>query len=319
MQVWRSLEDVPRELTGSVVAIGVFDGVHRGHRVILDRAVAAARELRLPAVVVTFDPHPASVVRPQAAPLMLTSLDGRLAALADCGVDATLVVPFTVERSQQSAADFVDDVLVDSLRARRVVVGANFRFGHKAAGDVVLLQRAGEGHRFDVDPVPLLAASGADVVSSTAVRTMVAAGEVAAAAGALGRPHRVEGLVVRGDRRGRELGFPTANVEVPAGTAVPLDGVYAGRLVLPHGESLPAAVSVGTNPTFDGTERRVEAYVLDRDDLDLYGERVAVEFVDRLRGQERFADVAALVERMKQDIATIRRMLDGEGRETPPH
>jgi riboflavin kinase/FMN adenylyltransferase len=311
VQVWRSLDDVQLS-TGerTVATIGVFDGVHRGHRSTLARVIAAATTLDATPVVVTFDPHPLTVVRPDAAPLLLTTLERRLSLLATCGVDATLVLAFTRELSLLSADEFVQQVLVDALHVRRVAVGANFRFGHKASGDVELLTRCGAADDFDVDAVELLQAI--DVVSSTAIRGMVAAGEVRAAAEALGRPHLVEGPVVRGDARGRDLGVPTANIHVAPQIAIPVDGVYAGWLVRAAGERLPAAVSVGTNPTFDGTERRVEAHVLDRE-IDLYDESVAVEFVERIRGQRRFESVDELISTMKQDISDTRRILGGSG------
>jgi riboflavin kinase/FMN adenylyltransferase len=290
----------------SVVALGVFDGVHRGHRLIVARAVAAGRDRGLPAVVISFDPHPAAVLRPDSAPLMLTTLERRISLLRSIGADDVVVLPFTRELSQQSPTAFAQAVLREALHAERVVVGANWRFGHKAAGDVALLRELG----FDVDGVELLRDAG--VVSSSAVRAMVAAGDVAGAAAALDRPHLVEGPVVRGDARGRDLGYPTANLAVDHGIAVPADGVYAGWLVRDGGAGsrLPAAVSVGPNPTFDGDQRRVEAYVLDAE-LDLYDEAVVVEFVARLRGMARFATVEALVEAMGRDVEAARRALFG--------
>jgi riboflavin kinase/FMN adenylyltransferase len=290
----------------SVVALGVFDGVHRGHRLIVARAVAAARDLGLPTVVISFDPHPAAILRPDSAPLMLTTLERRIALLRSIGADDVVVLPFTRELSQQSPEEFAQAVLRDALHAERVVVGANWRFGHKAAGDVGLLREL----RFDVDGVELLRTD--DVVSSSAIRAMVAAGDVAGAAAALDRPHLVEGPVVRGDARGRELGYPTANLALDPGIAVPADGVYAGWLVRDSGEGsrLPAAISVGTNPTFDGTDRRVEAFVLDAE-LDLYDEPVVVEFVARLRGMVRFDSVEALVEAMARDVEATRAALFG--------
>jgi riboflavin kinase/FMN adenylyltransferase len=288
----------------SVVALGVFDGVHRGHRLIVARATAAARARGLPTVVISFDPHPGAVLHPDTAPLMLTTLERRIALLRSLGADDVVVLPFTRELSQQSATEFAQAVLRDALHAECVVVGANWRFGHKAAGDVGLLRELG----FDVDGVDLL--RGDDVVSSSAIRAMIASGDVTGAAAALDRPHLVEGPVVRGDARGRDLGYPTANVAVDAGIAVPADGVYAGWLVRDGGEGspLPAAVSVGTNPTFDGAERRVEAYVLDAD-LDLYDEHVVVEFVARLRGMVRFERVEALVAAMAADVEAARAAL----------
>jgi riboflavin kinase/FMN adenylyltransferase len=285
----------------SVVSLGVFDGVHRGHRLIVARAVAAARERGLPSVIVSFDPHPAAVLRPADAPLMLTTLERRITLLRSIGADDVVVLPFTRELSQQSPEGFAQAVLRDALHAEHVVVGANWRFGHKAAGDVALLRGLG----FDVDGVELL--RDAEVVSSSAIRTMLSAGDIMAAAAALDRPHLVEGPVVRGDARGRELGYPTANVAVDEGIVVPADGVYAGWLVRDRdeGSRLPAAVSVGTNPTFDGVGRRVEAFVLDAD-LDLYDEPVVVEFVARLRGMVRFDSVADLVAQMALDVEATR-------------
>ena len=303
MLIWRSLDDVPADWGGSVVAIGVFDGVHAGHRAIVERAKTDATEAGVPTVVITFDPHPNAVVRPDQTPLMLTSVEHRADLLAELGVDAMFVLPFTKELSHLSAEEFVENVLASKLHALRVVVGANFRFGHKAAGDVDLLRREGQRHGFEVDAVDLL--GGDEPVSSTMVRALVAEGDVASAASALGRPHRVEGPVVRGDGRGRGLGFPTANVEVDGAIAVPADGVYAGYLVRADGTRLPAAISIGTNPTFNGTERRVEAYALDVD-IDLYDEEVAIEFVERLRGMVRFDSVDDLLARMAVDVTATR-------------
>lgn len=297
MERWSGLGDVPVDAGPSVVAIGVFDGVHLGHRATLSRAVDAAKTRDAKAVVVTFDPHPATVVRPDAVPLLLCSLDERLERLAEAGVDATLVLPFDEELASWSPEVFVQRVLVETLHAVRVVVGANFRFGHRAAGDVELLRRLG----LDVDAVDLVGE-----LSSTAIRAMVADGDVAAAAEAMGRPFAVSGPVVRGDGRGRDLGFPTANLALIPGLAVPADGVYAGQLVRADRSSYAAAISVGTNPTFDGVARRVEAYALDVD-LDLYDEVVRVEFADRLRGMVRFANVDELVAQMAEDVSTVRR------------
>lgn len=301
MKRWSALDDVPADWGRSVVAIGVFDGVHVGHRAIVARAVAAASDVGAATVVVTFDPHPATVVRPDAAPLLLGSVSERLDLLSSVGVDATLVLPFDYEMSQWSAEEFVQRLLVSRLYARRVVVGENFRFGNRALGDVALLRRLGESDDFDVDAVSLVGE-----VSSTFVRGLIADGSVAEAATALARPYGISGEVVRGDGRGRDLGFPTANLAVPVGIAVPADGVYAGWLVRADGSRWPAAISVGTNPTFDGVDRRVEAYALDAD-FDLYGEVVRVEFSERLRGQVRFDDVDALVAQIHQDVDAIRR------------
>jgi riboflavin kinase / FMN adenylyltransferase len=307
VHVWRGLDAVPADWPASVVSIGVYDGVHRGHRMILDRAVAEARAGDAASVVVTFDPHPAAVVgRP--VPLMLGTLHNRARWLAEVGIDALLILPFTRELSERSPAEFVELVLADRLHAVHVVVGENFRFGHKQAGDVTLLAELGAQAGFTVDAVGLVRGGAQEPFSSTFIRNRLAAGDVEAAADALGRPHRVEGPVVRGDARGKQLGYPTANLDVLDGMAVPGDGVYAGYLVRQRGERMPAAISVGTNPTFDGTERRVEAYVLDAD-IDLYGEHVAIEFTHRLRGMVRFDGVEPLVEQMGEDVRRTRELL----------
>jgi riboflavin kinase/FMN adenylyltransferase len=305
VQIWRSLDEVPADLGGTVVVIGNFDGVHLGHRYVIGRARAIADERGLRLVAVTFDPHPMAVLRPEHAPQQLTDLDRRSALLHDAGADDVLAVPFSREIAAWTPAEFIDRVLVAALHARAVVVGANFRFGNRAAGDVGTLAAHGG---FDVEGIPL--EGGPQVWSSTYVRTCLAAGDVEGAAEALGRSYVVVGTVTRGDERGRELGFPTANV-APGALAVPADGVYAGRLrVLPDGEPMPAAISVGTNPTFDGErERRVEAYVLDRDDLDLYDETVEVSFVARLRGMVRFDSVEALVAEIQRDVDRTRALL----------
>jgi len=307
-RVWRGVAAVP-PMSGSVVAIGVFDGVHRGHRVLLDRARAAADERGLPLVAVTFDPHPMSVVRPGWEPLLLCSLDHRIDLLLDAGADRVLVVDFTPEFAALTPEEFVEQVLVGPLSARHIVVGDNFRFGRRASGDAQTLAELGGALGFGVDDVPL-AAQASEPWSSTYVRGLIAGGDVRAAAEALGRPFRLEGPVVHGDHRGRELGYPTANLDVGRDTALPADGVYAARLVV-AGRTHPAALSVGTNPQFAGREVRVEAYAITDEDLDLYGEWAAVDLIDRIRGQAVFGSVAELTERMSRDVAEARRILSG--------
>ncbi len=315
MYRWHGLHDVPPDWSRSVVTIGVFDGVHRGHQRIVARAEERKAERGLPLVVVTFDPHPDEVVRPGSHPPLLCTPRFRSELLGRLGADAVCVLPFTQEFSRLPAEDFVKSVLVDGVHAAAVVIGENFRFGHKAAGNVALLGELGEKYDFAVEGVPLLADHGV-TVSSSWIRDLLSAGEVAAAAVDLGRPHRVEGIVVRGHQRGRALGYPTANAEPPPHTAIPADGVYAGWLASldtggAEAQRWPAAISVGTNPTFDGAERTVEAYALDRDDLDLYGVHVAVEFADRIRGQVRFGTVTELIEQMGRDVAEARRLTAG--------
>ncbi|MGI5348475.1 bifunctional riboflavin kinase/FAD synthetase [Streptomyces sp. CA-250714] len=309
MQRWRGLEDIPEGWGRSVVTIGSYDGVHRGHQLIIGKAVERARELGVPAVVVTFDPHPSEVVRPGSHPPLLAPHHRRAELMGELGVDAVLVLPFTSEFSKLSPADFVVKVLVDKLHARSVVEGPNFRFGHKAAGTVESLAELGETYDYDVLVVDLVErAESGEPFSSTMARRLVAEGDVRGASEVLGRPHRVEGIVVRGAQRGRELGFPTANVDTLPHTAVPADGVYAGLLTA-EGEAMPAALSVGTNPQFNGTERTVEAHVIDRFDLDLYGLHVAVDFMEYIRGQEKFDTLDALKARMAQDVEETRRLV----------
>jgi riboflavin kinase / FMN adenylyltransferase len=312
---WYGLDDAPADWSRCVATIGVFDGVHLGHQRIIARASETARARNLPVVVITFDPHPDEVVRPGPHPPYLTTPRRLAELLAGLGVDALLVLPFTQEFSRLSAEEFVRAVLSERLHAAAVVVGEDFRFGYKAAGDVPLLAQLGEKYDFTAEGVPLLVVDGVRI-SSTYIRERLAAGDVAGAAAALGRPHRVEGVVVRGHMRGRALGFPTANLETPPHTATPADGVYAGWLTsldLDGAEvsRWPAAISVGTNPTFGGGDRTVEAYALDRDDLDLYGTHAAIDFAVRLRGNERFESVDALVVQMREDVTRTRTLIVG--------
>jgi riboflavin kinase / FMN adenylyltransferase len=310
---WHGLDQVPAGWGQSVVTIGEFDGVHLGHQRIVGRAAELGRERGLPVVAITFDPHPDEVIRPGSHPPLLCSARRRAELLAGLGVDAVCVLPFTLAFSRIDPDEFVRTVLVERLHAAAVVVGEDFRFGHKAAGDVQLLDRLGEKYDYTAEGLPLLALDGV-TISSTTIRALLAAGDVAAAAKALGRPHRVEGVVVRGHQRGRQLGFPTANVESPPHTAIPADGVYAGWLATldESGEEAsrwPAAISIGTNPTFNGQVRTVEAYALDRTDLDLYGVHAAIEFAVRLRGTLRFDSIDALVEQMHIDVDQTRALL----------
>jgi riboflavin kinase/FMN adenylyltransferase len=316
---WRGLEAVPTGWGRSVVTVGVFDGVHLGHQQLISCAVDRGRERGLPTVLVTFDPHPAELIRPGAHPARLTSLRRRAELVAELGVDAFCVLPFTPELLRQEPAEFAHEVLVERLHAADVVVGRNFTFGHRAAGDVALLTELGQRFGFGVRGLDLIAGDQV-TFSSTYIRACIDAGDVTAAAAALGRPHRVEGVVVHGDHRGRELGFPTANIATAPYTALPADGVYAGRFAIggadarsadaPHGRLLMTAISVGTNPTFSGRERNVEAYVLDADE-NFYGFDVAVDFEHRLRGQEHYDDVDALIVQMDKDVARARELLGG--------
>jgi riboflavin kinase/FMN adenylyltransferase len=319
VQRFTGLDAVPEGFGPSVVTIGNFDGVHRGHQAVLEAVVGSARRRGVPAVAVTFDPHPRAVLRPESAPPVLTTTEDRLRLLEAAGLDAVLLIAFTLEFAQWSPERFVREVFVEALHAAAVVVGRDTRFGHRNSGDLATLCELGERLGFEVEVVEEFGPEQGDADgrrwSSSWARELLAEGDVRAATAILGRPHRVVGVVVHGDHRGRELGYPTANLAQDAVGQIPADGVYAGRLVrpvLPPGAPdavLPAAISVGTNPTFDGTQRRVEAYVLDRDDLDLYGERVAFEFVERLRPTVRFDGVEPLIEQMAADVARSRQVL----------
>jgi riboflavin kinase / FMN adenylyltransferase len=310
---WHGLDDVPASWGGCVATIGTFDGVHRGHQRLVNRAAEVARSQNAPLVVLTFDPHPDEVIRPGSHPAVLTSARRQAELLGALGADAVCTLPFTLEFSRLSPEEFVRIVLFERLHAAAVVVGEDFRFGHRAAGDVALLAQLGDKYDFTAEGVPLLVADGV-TISSTYIRERLAVGDVEAAADALGRPHRVEGVVVRGHLRGRALGFPTANLETPPHTAIPADGIYAGWLASLDLEGnqtsrWPAAISVGTNPTFGEGERTVEAYALDRDDLDLYGVHACIDFAARLRGSERFDTVDALVAQMHEDVNQARSLL----------
>jgi riboflavin kinase/FMN adenylyltransferase len=306
VQRWRGLEAVPAGWGRSVVTVGVFDGVHRGHQKLISRTVERGRARGLSTVLVTFDPHPAEIIRPGRHPARLTSLRRRADLVAELGVDAFCVLPFTPEVQHMEPAAFAYEVLVDRLHAAEVIVGRNFTFGHKAAGKVPLLTELGARFGFGVEGLDLMTDDGV-TVSSTYIRSCIDAGDVAAAAAALGRPHRIEGVVVHGDHRGRELGFPTANIASAEWTALPADGVYAGHFVL-GARRLLSAISVGTNPTFSGRERTVEAYVLDVDE-DFYGFDIGVDVEHWLRGQERFVDIEALLAQIRNDVERTRTLL----------
>ncbi len=320
MQRWRGLTDLPGDWGRCVVTIGVFDGVHRGHQALIDETVRTAHRRGLPSVVLTFDPHPSEVVRPGSHPAQLTTLTRKAELVEGLGVDVFAVLPFTAELSRLTPDEFVHEILVDRLHAAAVIVGENFTFGHKAAGDVDTLRELGRRFGFTAQAAGLRGRTleegdnGEITYSSTYIRACIDAGDVTAAAEALGRPHRLEGIVVRGDGRGRELGYPTANLSLPRFAAVPADGVYScwfqpvSEGDRRAGEALAAAVSVGTNPTFSGRERTVEAFVLDVD-ADFYGRQVALDFVTRLRGQITFDSPEELVARIDDDVARTRAAL----------
>jgi riboflavin kinase/FMN adenylyltransferase len=299
--------------SGAVVTIGAYDGVHLGHQAVLRlvRELADARGLE--AALVTFDRHPAEVVRPESAPRLLTTLEQRLELLDATGdLDLCWVLTFDEARSKESAEDFVREVLVEGVGARLVVVGVDFHFGHRRGGNVPLLERMGAELGFEVLGLGLVAVESdpeATPYSSTRIRELLAKGDVVEAARLLGRRHEVRGVVEVGDRRGRDLGYPTANLAVPKQICLPADGVYAGTFVGPDEVERVAALSVGSRPTFyEHGETLLEAHVLDFDG-DLYGERAKVRFDEWLHGQERFESVDALVQQMARDVKATRRIV----------
>jgi riboflavin kinase/FMN adenylyltransferase len=314
MRVVRNLEDVAQVSDGSVVTIGAYDGVHLGHQRVLHLVRELATVRRLEAAVVTFDRHPAQVVRPESAPKLLTNLDQKLELLDATGdVDVCCVLTFDEERSHETAEEFVTEVLVEKLRARLVVVGEDFHFGYKRGGSVPLLGRMGAELGFEVLGLGLVAVDadpGGTIYSSTRIRELLREGDVADAARLLGRPHEVRGTVVEGDRRGRTLGFPTANLAVPSEICLPADGIYAGTFVAADEVVRPAAISLGRRPTFyeHADASLLEAYVLDFDG-DLYGQHAKVRFAERLRGEQRFDNVDELVAQMGRDVDATRRAL----------
>ena len=317
MQTLRALDACPRPPEGTAVTIGAYDGVHRGHRAVIGTVRRLAEDRGLATAVVTFDRHPASVVRPESAPRLLTDLDQKLELLDETGVDYALVVHFDEARSKESAEDFVREVLVDCLNAKLVVVGADFHFGHQRRGNVALLEQMGGELGFDVLGMSLGGPDGAPArdefqVSSTAIRRALIAGDLETANAMLGRPYELRGAVEQGDRRGRTLGFPTANVAVPDEILLPRDGIYAARFERPSGEVLPAVVALGRRPQFYEAQpyRLLEVHVLDWDG-DLYGEEAKVRFVARLRDEAKFDSVDALLAQMQRDCDEARRRLDG--------
>ena len=312
MRVVRSLDGCPELPAGSVVTVGAFDGVHLGHQALLRLVREEADKRGHVTALVTFDRHPAQVVRPESAPKLLTGLDQKLELLEATGlVDHAVVLTFDETRRRESAEDFVTEVLDGCLRARLVVVGADFHFGNARRGNVALLERMGRDLGFDVIGFDLVSNPGEVTYSSTLVRQRLAAGDVRGAADILGRVHEVRGNVVEGDRRGRELGFPTANVAVPEEICLPAAGIYAGTFTGADGVERPAAISLGHRPTFytDQAYLLLEAYLLDFSG-DLYGQATSVGFADRIRAEERFDSVEALVEAMHRDVEAARRLLE---------
>ncbi|WP_284983953.1 bifunctional riboflavin kinase/FAD synthetase [Arthrobacter sp. efr-133-TYG-118] len=323
VHIWNDPTEVPEDFGPSVVTIGNFDGVHRGHQQVLTQLLRTAGQHGARSVVVTFDPHPALVHRPDSAPELLMGLQDKLDALAGTGVDAVLVMKYNLTLAAMTPEEFVVNVLLDGLHAAHVVVGHDLRFGVGNSGDVGTMQELGRKLGFGVHVVNEFGAEGFPVhddggtdrrCSSTWVREALAEGDVETAAAVLGRPHRMRGEVVHGAARGRALGFPTANLDHGATGYVPADGIYAGWLVDESGTRWPAAISVGSNPTFDGVSRQVEAHVIDRpeeamEDFNLYGQTVVVEFTARLRGMVAYRGPEALVEQMRLDVVQAHDLL----------
>ena len=318
MRVWNSLDEVPTDLPRTVVTLGNFDGVHRGHREVLRRVVELARARGALAVAVTFTPHPRAVHHPEVPHVDIISPEQRVVLLDEAGLDAVLLQRYTLEFADQSPEEFVRGMLVHGLHAAVVVVGHDVRFGRGNTGDVAEMVRLGARYGFEVEAVEEFPAEhGAEPerrCSSTWVREALAAGDVAQAAAVLGRHHVLAGEVVHGFARGRELGFPTANLETDVQGMIPADGVSDGWVHAAHGGVWPAAISIGSNPTFEDVSRVVEAHVIDRhdervEDFDLYGQHIEVEFVARLRGMVAYEGVEKLVAQITQDVDEARAIL----------
>jgi len=320
-EVWRSLEDVPVRHGPTVVTLGNFDGVHRGHQAVLETLVADARAAGHTSVAVTFDPHPRAVHRPESPPTLITGIEDRIERLAATGLDAVLVVHYTLEFAHQSPEEFVRTWFVDGLRAATVVIGHDTTFGWGNVGNAATMQELGRALGFDVEIVEWAGvANGSERRwSSTWVRELIEAGDVAGAARVLGRPHRLRGEVVSGDALGREIGFPTANLDVYAGM-IPAHGVYAGTFTIVDpgpsadaatlvGEPLDAAVSVGVNSTVGATTVSVEAHLIDVTGVDLYGARGALDFIERRRDMVTFDGIEALKEALAEDVVWCREVL----------
>jgi riboflavin kinase/FMN adenylyltransferase len=305
MTVWRSLEEIPPNMR-SVATIGNFDGVHRGHQKLARTCVDRAREREAVAVAITFYPHPVQVHAPEADLRLITTLEDRLDALAGYGIDATLVLEYNEDLYSQTPREFIEQI-VKHLGVMGIVVGEDVKFGKGNAGDINTMRELGEEFGFEVFALDDIESEEGRRWSSSWIRDLLKEGDVKGAARVLGRPHRIRGIVQHGAKRGRELGFPTANLDENADGVIPADGVYAGWLIRrvegqPAGVFMPAAISVGTNPQFDGESRTVEAHVLGRSDLNLYGEEVAISFIERLRGMTSFDSVDELLLQMDDDI-----------------
>lgn len=309
MHVITDLSVVPFPGERTVLTIGVYDGVHVGHRTVISQVRERAAREGAKSVVVTFDRHPLSIVRPEAAPRLLANLDQKLELLESTGVDAVVIVPFNDVQANETPVEFVERVLVNTLAAKVVIVGSDFHFGHMRQGNVTLLKEMGERHDFVCDPVVLVPrADGIDEpVSSTAIRRALAGGEIDTASRMLGRPYEVRGEVVSGDQRGRTIGFPTANVHIPKGMCMPSDGVYAGLYMRPDGSEYATAINLGRRPTFYANQEAslLEAYLMDFSG-DLYGEPASVKFLAFLRSEKQFSGIDELKQQLQHDIEHAR-------------
>ena len=309
MKILYGAESVPDDWPDSAVSIGKFDGVHAGHRAVITELRTIAEREQLAAVVVTFDRHPFALLSPERCPDSLVSAEQKLALIAQTGVDATLLLEFNQALSSLPPREFIERILVTALHARFVLVGRDFRFGFKGAGNVALLRHLGLEFGYTVGMIDDVKPDGERRVSSTWIRELLIAGDVRSAGNLLGHLPSVRGVVVHGAARGRELGFPTANLSADSEGLIPADGVYAGWLT-DAGARYPAAISVGNNPTFDGVaQKQVEAYVLDETELDLYDRVIDVSFVERIRGMVAYAGIDPLIEQIRDDVARVRRIL----------
>ncbi|MBP3087820.1 bifunctional riboflavin kinase/FAD synthetase [Corynebacterium sp. sy017] len=318
MDIWNGLTEVPSTLESAVVTIGVFDGIHRGHRMLISQATQRAQELAVPSVLLTFNPHPLAILCPDRMPPMLGSVAERADLVAELGIDHMLALNFNADMARLEPEQFFVQVLLETLHARTIVVGENFSFGYRAQGTTDTLKELGKKYGVEVNVVQLLTENNT-VLCSTFIRNCLASGDIAQANWALGRNYSVSGQVVRGaGRGGKELGYPTANLYFPDSVALPQDGVYAGFFQIISEAPIdgdmekktryPAAISVGHNPTFGDERRSVESFVLDKD-TDLYGHTVVVEFVEHIRGMKKFDSLSDLLDAIATDVDKVRDML----------
>ena len=301
---------LPPDVAETTLTVGSFDGVHRGHQVVLRQLVERARQLDVRSLLVTFDPHPLEIVNPAAAPRLLTVGDEKLEVLAESGIDFVAVLPFTHALASFSAERFVDEILLGRFRMRDLLMGHDHRFGHNRSGDVQTMRRLGGERGFEVNVIPAVTVDGGQSVSSTAIRRAVAGGDLDGAFMGLGRHYSLGGVVVQGASRGRQIGFPTANVAVPSPRKLlPPEGVYAVRVQTPVGP-YDGMLNLGPRPTFGDAESVIEAHLFDVS-LDLYGARLRVDFVARLRDTQKFSGLDALKAQLSKDETEARRILRG--------